>query len=260
MKPTFFDANFFLFVVLSFLICFLLSSCNEDFKKKYEQEKQEKKALIAQIEILKMQLLQAQKETKLHKRKGPKEPVIIDLIQLIKKLTSQRSWWLATEKNSPVIWNHSGLIDGDNGFAFKREGKALVSLHGKLIEVLEQSKTPLFWDVKLYGPKAGVLKVKITPNRTLEELVDYQLVADIKKKGGKYKLLRCDPYNSASAHEWLFEYHFATHQKAYLFEVMSCGSAGCNLEMQLYSTLEDAESDLAKRGEKLVTQCEKAQI
>ena len=61
----------------------------------------------------------------------------------------------------------------------------------------------------------------------------------------------CDPYNGASAHAWLFEYYFSNNKKAYLFEQMSCGSAGCNLEIQLYSTLEAAKSDIYRREEKL---------
>ena len=70
----------------------------------------------------------------------------------------------------------------------------------------------------------------------------------------------CDPYNGASAHAWLFEYYFSNNKKAYLFEQMSCGSAGCNLEIQLYSTLEAAKSDLYRREEKLVEECNAVEI
>ena len=255
MGLTLFNTKPLLFLTSCFLICSFLSSCNGDFEEKYEQLKQDKEALVTQIEILEAQLSQAQREIRLLKRKLPEEPTTIDLIQLIKKLTPQLSWWIETENNSPIVWNHAGLIDGDNSFAFKREGKALVSLGGEVIEVLEQRKKPLLWDVKLYGPKAGVIKVDIRPNRTLEKLVAYQLAAEIKKKGGEYRLLMCDPYNGASAHAWLFEYYFSKNQKAYLFEQMSCGSAGCNLEIQLYSTLEVAKSDLYRREEKLVEEC-----
>ena len=139
MGLTFFNTKPLLFLTSCFFICSLLSSCNGDFEEKYEQLKQDKEALVTQIEILEAQLSHAQREIRLLKRKLPEEPTTIDLIQLIKKLTPQLSWWTETENNSPLVWNHAGLIDGDNGFAFKREGKALVSLGGKVIEEKKNS-------------------------------------------------------------------------------------------------------------------------
>ena len=137
MGLIFFNTKPLLFLISCISICSLLSSCNGDFEEKYEQLKQDKEALVTQIESLEAQLSHAQREIRLLKRKLLEEPTTIDLIQLIKKLTPQLSWWTETENNSPLVWNHAELIDGDNGFAFKREGKALVSLGGEVFDVLE---------------------------------------------------------------------------------------------------------------------------
>jgi hypothetical protein len=101
-------------------------------------------------------------------------------------------WSVGADVNTPINWKTIGKsgCDGyvENLDAPGRCGEIFVTMDGLTHAELEKTIQPGYWDVSLYGPNIGVIKVLLVANAS-SGLLDYML--DHLKKGNiKLKLLK----------------------------------------------------------------------
>ena len=143
-------------------------------------------------------------------------------------------WMTGADDNTPIDWKTDGTkdvkqkdFDSDLG-SYYREGKVIVTINKTPLYFLAKKKEALPWEVKLYGPRAGISAIIITNNLISPyNIFNPQLLESyFKKKGGKITLVKCDKQNELIGGSRLYKLTLKNENTIYLFLDFSLGSAG----------------------------------
>jgi hypothetical protein len=148
---------------------------------------------------------------------------LYDLIKLFtpdKKLDYNLYDWKTGANNKSVIWLTSGVEMGEH--EFYREGEAIVSINGKVLECLENASQPCKWDIVLHGVRNGYLSFDISSvtSQELEQLTIDQL---FKNRKFEAKIITYDDFSKT------YKVTFPNKKTIEMKIQYSCGSAGCSL-------------------------------
>lgn len=148
---------------------------------------------------------------------------LYDLIYLFtpdQKLDYNLYDWKTEANNQSINWLTSGVNMGEH--EFYREGEAIVSINGKVLECLENTSQPCKWDIVLRGVRNGYLSFDISSvtSQELEQLTINQL---FKNRKFEAKIITYDDFSKT------YRVTFPNKKPVEMKIQYSCGSAGCSL-------------------------------
>jgi hypothetical protein len=171
------------------------------------------------------------------------KPQTVDLIDLIdfylipaSSEQNLQAWYRGAELDSPfwIEWKTDG-IDND------RIGEVIVTISGKPIHILRRRWEPNPWLITLSGSRAGVDKIGINSQINSQELDNFNLETEMKKRNVTFKLYRCDPQGFVSGGERIYSITFPEKKLAWLYHAWSCGSGGCSADLKIFLSKTDAD-------------------
>ena len=148
---------------------------------------------------------------------------LYDLINLFtpdKKLDYNLYDWKTQANNKSINWLTSGVEMGEH--EFYREGEAIVSINGKVLECLEKTTQPCKWGIVLDGVRNGYTSFEISSvtSQELEQLTIDQL---FKNRKFEAKIVTYDDFSTT------YKVTFPNKKPVEMKIQYSCGSAGCSL-------------------------------
>lgn len=171
----------------------------------------------------------------------------IELFDLIKEFAPNSTmshnaydWFTGAEKNDEIDWKTNGIDWDDEGSAYRR-AEAVVSIKGKTLECLGETKRPCRWRIKLKGSRAGYVSYSIS-SVTHQDLWVNGIENLVNTDKINYEVIeKCD--NSASFGYKLYGIEIPGKKPLWLKYSWSCGSKGCSVILDCYTSERTIDSD-----------------
>lgn len=173
-----------------------------------------------QLLKINIQSFDKQKENSYSKTKRIDLYDLINLFTPDKKLDYNLYDWKTGANNKSINWLTSGVEMGEH--EFYREGEAIVSINGKVLECLEKTTQPCKWGIVLDGVRNGYTSFEISSvtSQELEQLTIDQL---FKNRKFEAKIITYDDFSKT------YKVTFPNKKPVEMKIRYSCGSAGCSL-------------------------------
>ncbi|MFB9324499.1 hypothetical protein ACFFSY_00915 [Paenibacillus aurantiacus] len=160
---------------------------------------------------------------------------IIDLLKLLAidndggNITTLNDWKVLSD-NENIEWETEGIGNGE------RRGKLLVLINGNWIPRLEKTVEPTYWDLHLYGPRAGVNEFNLSIPINSQEL-GFDLASELEKKGIQFEQIK--GFNEAASFGNMgYVINFPNKRSIWVNYSWSAGTAGLSVDLQGYYAVE----------------------
>lgn len=176
---------------------------------------------------------------------SPASPRTIDWFSLLESFAlpaaanyNVADWATNARSGGPIRWQTDGVASTLQGL--ERRGTAVVTIRGKPVQMLGRTSAPHAWQVVLLGSRAGYDRVELRSNMNHPELDEFDVPAELKRRGVPLRRLKCSDPGMATFQVYLYEVSSRSKQPFWVLHSRSCGSAGCGVDLTMFLQPPDA--------------------